>query len=51
MIVVDLSKPKNCLECPARMDCGEYKKWLMDPKNLYDMPVVLSSKCLIKEEK
>ena len=30
MIVIDIPMPKNCLQCPVRMECDDYRKWAMD---------------------
>lgn len=49
MIVVDLPEPKNCLECPVRMECRRYREWMMDIVDR-DFLKPHKGKCLIMGE-
>ena len=46
MIVVNLPMPKNCLECPVRMECTRYREWMMDVADM-EAPKPQQRKCLI----
>lgn len=49
MIIVNLPMPKNCLECPVRMECRRYREWMMDVADR-DVPKPCESRCLIVGE-
>lgn len=46
MLGLKMSKPKNCMFCPVRMDCQVYKDWLFSigkklPKSMEDPDCLL----------